>query len=80
MIRVDENILALHLEVALCSAAPSLLDKLATCDGRRRHAAAAEMARHLAERLRCFEFRSEEGGRLSKAQAALFPDDLGPIG
>lgn len=80
MTRVDEKILALHLEVALCGAAPSLLDGLATADGHRRHVAVTEMARHLVERLRCFEFRSEEGGRLAQAQPALFPDDLGPIG
>lgn len=60
MIRVAEDILAIHLEVALAAATPTMLDGLADCDQRRRYAAVAEIARHLVERLRCFEICSEE--------------------
>ena len=79
MPRVDDEALALHLEVALSTSAPSLLDGLADTDWRRRQAAAGEMARQLAERLRCFDIRSEEAPRPIE-QACLFPNDLGPIG
>ncbi len=80
MIRVDEDALALHLEVALFGAAPSLLGNLAADDCRQRHAATAAIARQLAERLRCFEWRWEEAGTYARSQPALFSDDLGPIG
>ena len=54
MSRVDDEALALHLEVALSTAAPSLLDDLADTDWRRRQTAAGEIARQLVDRLRCF--------------------------
>ena len=80
MSRVDDDILSLHLEVALSTTPPALLSGLTDADRRRRHAAASQVARDLAERLRCFDIRSNEGTRVSAPQAYLFPDDLGPIG
>jgi len=59
MTRIDDDTLSLHLEVALTGASPALLDGLAAPDWRRRQAAAADVARHLVERLCCFDIRSE---------------------
>lgn len=78
--RVDDDTLALHLEVALSTAPPSLLDGLADSDSRRRYAAVGEIVRQLVERLRCFDIRSEEVGMRSAPQQSLFPQDFGPIG
>jgi hypothetical protein len=80
MFRVDDDTLALHLEVALATAAPSLLDGLADADRRRRHWAIGEIARQLVERLRCFDIGSDDAGTRIDAQPGLFPQDLGPIG
>jgi len=80
MSRVDDDTLSLHLEVALSTTPPSLLSGLTHSDSRRRHAAANQVARELADRLRCFEIRSDERVRAPASQAYLFPDDLGPIG
>lgn len=80
MTRIDEDSLALHLEVALSGAAPELLKGLADSDRYRRSGAALDVARHLAERLRCFEFLCEEGSVRPKAHPTLFPEDVGPIG
>lgn len=79
MSRVDDDTLSLHLEVALSTAAPSLLDGLAGGDRRRRHAAIGEVVRQLVERLRCFDISGDAMGRLVD-QPSLFPEDLGPIG
>lgn len=79
MIRIDEDTLLLQLEVALAVAAPAQLNGLADCDRVRRRAATADIARHLAERLRCFDIRYEKDGG-TQAQPSLFPDDLSPIG
>ncbi|MDF0491081.1 hypothetical protein PX699_22810 [Sphingobium sp. H39-3-25] len=64
--------------MTLFGAAPALLDGLTDPDRRQRHAATTNLARHIAERLRCFDIRSEEAGA-RYCQPALFPDDLGPI-
>jgi len=80
MTRVDDTALALHLEVALATVAPSLLDGLADGDRRRRHSAIGEIARQLVERLRCFDIGSDVSGMRAGAQSCLFPQDLGPIG
>lgn len=80
MTRIDDDALSLHLEVALTGAAPALLNGLASPDWRRRQAATADVARHLAERLRCFEIRCEEEAMRSRSQPSLFPQDLDPIG
>lgn len=78
MSRVDDDILSLHLEVALSTTPPSLLGGLTDADRRRRHAAASQVARNLAERLRCFDIRSEQGGA-SCGHPSLF-SDIGPLG
>jgi len=48
MSRVDDDTLSLHLEVALSTAAPSLLNSLTDSNRHRRHAAVGEIARQLA--------------------------------
>jgi hypothetical protein len=80
MSRVDDDSLSLHLEVALSTTSPALLGGLIDADHHCRHAAASQVARELADRLRCFDIRSDDGARVSASQAYLFPDDLGPIG
>ena len=80
MARIDEEALSLHLEVALAGTAPRLLDDLSNPDRCRRSAAVADVARQLAERLRCFDIRCEEAGSRLQSQASLFPDDMRPIG
>lgn len=77
--RVDADTLSLHLEVALSTASPSLLDCLTNSDPHRRHAAVGEIVRQLVERLRCFDIRGEETFRRYEAKPCLF-HDLGPIG
>ena len=79
MTRIDDDTLSLHLEVSLSGAAPGLLDGLVDPDRCRRHAAVADLARHLAERLRCFDIRDEEKISRSAAHPSLFAD-LGPLG
>jgi hypothetical protein len=80
MTRLDEELLSLHLEVALAGAAPELLGDLVDADRHRRRIAVADVARHLAGRLRCFDIRCEESGSPVQAHPSLFPNDLGPIG
>lgn len=78
MARVDDDTLSLHLEVALATAPPSLLDGLSDPDRRRRHTAVGEIARQLVERLRCFDIQAEQA-RMSR-HPSLFPPDMGPMG
>ncbi|RHW16860.1 hypothetical protein D1610_14210 [Sphingomonas gilva] len=80
MMRIDEEALSLHLEVALAGTAPELLSDLTEADCWRRRIAVADVARHLAERLRCFDIRCEEMGSPHQGHPSLFPHDLGPIG
>ena len=80
MANLDQDSLSLHLEVALSGATPVLLSELQHADQRCRARAVEQLARHLAERLRCCEFRWEEDLAHVRAQPSLFPDDLGPIG
>jgi hypothetical protein len=80
MTRVDDDTLSLHLEVALAGAPSSLLDDLSAPDHRRRQAAVGEIARQLAERLRCFDILSEDASFTRNPHPTLFPQDLGPIG
>jgi hypothetical protein len=79
MTRFDEATLSLHLEVALASTSPRLLGELAGSDRVCRLAAIGDVARHLAERLRCFDICYPETGKSLEPQPTLFPDDLGPI-
>ena len=60
MTRLDDDALALHLEVAIAVASPSLLSDLAARDRHRRSAAVSTLAQHLARRLRCFDIAMEE--------------------
>lgn len=80
MARLGEDSLSLHLEVALSGAAPELLKGLADTDRHRRSSAVVDIARHLAERLRCFDIRFDKPSLRLSAQPSLFPQDLGPIG
>ena len=80
MVRIDDDVLTTHLEVALAGASPSLMDDLQHGDRCRRSAAVATLARHLAERMRCFDIAYEEGQGGRFRQPSLFPDDLRPIG
>ena len=80
MTRVDDDMLALHLEVALSTAPPSLLGGLTASDRRQRHAAIGEITKELVERLRCFDIRAESPRALHGEQTLLFPHDLGPMG
>lgn len=80
MIRVDDEILSLHLEVALAVAAPSLLDGLTNSDRRKRQAVTCEIARYLAERIRGLDIEGKRDRPPATWQRGLFPEDLGPIG
>lgn len=80
MTRVDDSILSLHLEVALATTAPSVLDALADPDRRRRHAAVGEIARQLVERLRRFDIQGEPGETRIVGHPPLFPPDMEPLG
>ncbi|WP_148276583.1 hypothetical protein [Sphingobium sp. SYK-6] len=80
MTRVDDDMLSLHLEMALCSAVPSLLDSLTDSDGRRRHAAVGEIVRQLLERLHFFDIRAERDETGVSGQLLLFPPDMRPLG
>lgn len=80
MSRLDESALSLHLEVALASASPSLLGELTGTDRVRRIVAVGDVARHLTERLRCFDISYPETGERLEAQPVLFAGDLGPLG
>lgn len=80
MFRVDDETLAVHLEVALATAPPSLLDRLGDSDGHRRNVAVGKIARQLVDRLRCFDILSEDAAFSHNEHPTLFPQDLGPIG
>ena len=80
MSRLDDDMLALHLEVALATASPALIDGLANSDRRRRHMAIGEIARQLVDRLRGFEVRDEESRVRLSGQPLLFPSDMEPLG
>jgi len=80
MLRVDDEILSLHLEVGLTTAPPSLLHDLAERDGRRRQAAMNALVQQLVERLRCFDIRAEQGEARMSRHPTLFPPDMEPLG
>jgi len=80
MIRVDDDTLSLHLEVAFSTAAPSVLDGLANPDRRQRQEAIGEIVRQLVERLRCFDIRTERDEICVPEQRLLFPADMSPLG
>ena len=76
--RVDDDTLSLHLEVAIATAAPSVLDGLGDPDRRRREAAVGEIVRQLVDRLRCFDIRTEQENAPFH-HPSLF-SDIGPLG
>ncbi|WP_458733088.1 hypothetical protein [Sphingobium xenophagum] len=80
MTRLDESTLSLHLEVALATASPGLLGELVGTDRVRRIVAIGDIARHLTERLRCFDITYPETGERLESQPVLFAGDLGPLG
>ena len=73
MSRIDHNALADHLEVALTVAPAATLAKLHETDGLCRRVATAELARHLAERLECFNIAFQEW-RPVPGQPSLFAE------
>lgn len=79
MSRVDDDILSLHLEVALATTPPTLLDGLTDSDRRRRHAAVGQIARRLVDRLRCFDIQGEDAVMRPAHHPSLFAD-IGPLG
>lgn len=80
MARIDDDALTLHLEVALAVASPSLVGDLQHGDRYRRSIAVATLARHLAERLQCFDIALDDGQGGRFEQPSLFPDCVRPIG
>lgn len=73
MLRVDEDSLALHLEVSLATAEPALVTNIRCGDAVARRRATAELARHLAMRLRCYDILADEAAAQSDT-LPLFPD------
>jgi DNA-binding phage protein len=73
MLRVDEDSLALHLEVSLATAEPALVTSIRCGDAVARRRATAELARHLAMRLRCYDILADESAARSDT-LPLFPD------
>src|SRR3546814_12698475 len=73
MLRVDEDSLALHLEVSLATAEPALVTDIGCGDTVARRRATAELARHLAMRLRCYAIPAHEPPTGS-APIPLFPE------
>jgi len=77
MYRIDNDTLSLHLKVSLSGSALGLLGGLADPDRYRGHAAVADLARHLAERLGSLDIRDDTFSRLD-ARPSLFAD-LSPL-
>ncbi|KMS52404.1 hypothetical protein V473_21355 [Sphingobium cupriresistens LL01] len=73
MLRVDEDSLALHLEVSLATAEPALVTNIGCGDTVARRRATAELARHLAVRLRCYDILADEPAARSDT-LPLFPE------
>ncbi|PSO10382.1 hypothetical protein [Sphingobium sp. AEW001] len=73
MLRVDEDSLALHLEVSLATAEPALVTDIGCGDTVARRRATAELARHLAVRLRCYDILTDEAAARSDT-LPLFPE------
>lgn len=73
MLRVDEDSLALHLEVSLATAEPALVNNIRCGDAGARRRATAELARHLAMRLRCYDILADETAARPDT-LPLFPD------
>ena len=72
MIRIDPDVLATHLEVALSCAPVDTLAALQDADHHRRRRATYTLAQHLADRLGCFEITGDGLGDDVGKQASLF--------
>ncbi len=72
MTRIDPDALAIHLEVALSCAPVDTLAALQDTDGQRRRRATYTLAKHLADRLGCFEITVDGLGDDVGKQASLF--------
>ncbi len=73
MLRVDEDSLTLHLEVSLATAEPALVTDIRCGDAAARRRAVAQLARHLAVRLRCYDILADEPAAMA-GTLPLFPD------
>lgn len=73
MIRVDEDSLALHLQVSLATAEPAMVIDIRNGDASARRRAVAQLAQHLAVRLRCYDILAEEPAAMV-SPLQLFPD------
>gem|GEM_PF-1613826 len=73
MLRVDEDSLTLHLEVSLATAEPALVTDIRCGDAAVRRRAVAQLARHLAVRLRCYDILADEPAART-GTLPLFPD------
>jgi hypothetical protein len=78
MSRINPEVFAVHIELALVSAPVETLAALCSVDRKRRNTATASLAAHVAARLGCFDVRFECDA-MPVAQAGLFPDDLSPM-
>ena len=74
MTRIDTDVLATHLEVALTCAPQDTLTALQDTDSYRRRRATFILAQYLADRLGCFEVTGGELGGDAGRQASLFQD------
>lgn len=81
MERIDPDALATHLEVALTCTPHAALYALTDSDSRCRRRAAEIIARHLADRLSCFDFAFESEVRAGSqfpllSEVSIETDDL----
>ena len=74
MTRIDPDALTTHIEVAPTCAPIDTLAALQDGDSQRRRRAAFSLARHLADRLGCFEIIGDGLGGDSAQQASLFQE------
>lgn len=79
MTRIDQQSLALHLEVALSGAASHVVADLAQPDRYRRQAAVSTLAHYLANRMDGFEVLLPEPPA-EPTPLPLFPDLNGDVG
>lgn len=71
---MQTDTLATHLEVALACTPQTTLSDLQDTDGSHRRKDAETLARHLADRLACFEFSFERDARYEVPHPALFAE------
>ena len=74
MTRITPDLLVSHIEAALTCAPVDTLAALQDTDSHRRRRATFTLARHLADRLGCFEIIGDGLGGDSAQQASLFQE------